>query len=321
MWIAKNDGLLKMKYDKIDLNWKALIEKAINYIEKNLDNKIEYEKVAMQAYSSEYHFQRMFSYITGYTLGEYIRNRRMYLSALDIMNGEKIIDVAFKYDYDNPDSFAKTFKIFHGVLPSEIKGKGAVIVEFPPLKLPEFHKTATGIIFRIKKIQTHKLIGFRKYFYGSPSGEAREIQEREFLKSTRAKQWILRGAASNIETEFLILSNITDKGYDFFVAYELDKYDIEDLYNPSVSGIDFIDKFGFEQIVVSEGLYAVFETSRQVKPVDAYLSLRKMILRENLLNKEYRILNRPELIQIHWRPIKGKKNRYIEICIPIEKIT
>ena len=134
-------------------------------------------------------------------------------------------------------------------------------------------------------------------------------------------KWMLRGAASNIETEFLVLSNITDKGYDFFVAYELDKYDIEDLYNPTVSGINFVDKFGFEQIVVSEGLYAVFETSRQIKPVEAYLSLRKKIIKENLLNKEYRILNKPELIQIHWRPIKGKKNRYIEICIPIEKIT
>lgn len=321
MQITKNDGYKKMKYDKIDLSWKALIENAIVYIENNLNNKIDYGMVAAQAFSSEYHFQRMFSYITGYTLGEYIRNRRMVLAASDIMNGQKVIDVALKYDYDNPDSFAKAFKMFHGVLPSEIKGKRADIVEFPPLNLPEFHKTASGIIFRIKEVKTHELIGFKKYFYGSPSGEAREKQEREFLTSTRAKQWILRGAASNIESEFLVLSNITDKGYDFFVAYELDKYDIEDLYNPTVSGIDFADKFGFEQITVSAGLYAVFETSRQVKPVDAYLGLRKMILKENLLNREYRIIKRPELIQIHWRPIKGKKNRYIEICIPIEKIT
>lgn len=51
------------------------------------------------------------------------------------------------------------------------------------------------------------------------------------------------------------------------------------------------------------------------------MSLRKKIIKENLLNKDYRILNKPELIQIHWRPIKGKKNRYIEICIPIEKTT
>lgn len=310
-----------MKYDKIDLNWKTLIENAINYIEMNLNDKLEYKQIAAQAYSSEYHFQRMFSYITGYTLGEYIRNRRLYLAALDILKGEKIIDVAFKYDYDNPDSFAKAFKIFHGILPSEIKIKVSNLVVFPPLKLPELQKTINGIIFKIKEVRTHELLGFKKYFYGSPSGEAREKQEREFLTTTRAKQWILRGAASNIETEFLVLSNITDKGYDFFVAYELDKYDIEDLYNPTVSGINFVDKFGFEQIVVSEGLYAVFETSRQIKPVEAYLSLRKKIIKENLLNKDYRILNKPELIQIHWRPIKGKKNRYIEICIPIEKIT
>lgn len=312
---------IEMKYDKIELNWKTLIENAINYIEMNLNDKLEYKQIAAQAYSSEYHFQRMFSYITGYTLGEYIKNRRLYLAALDILKGEKIIDVAFKYDYDNPDSFAKAFKIFHGILPSEMKIKVSNPVVFPPLKLPELQKTINGIVFKIKEVRTHELLGFKKYFYGSPSGEAREKQEREFLTTTRAKQWILRGAASNIETEFLVLSNITDKGYDFFVAYELDKYDIEDLYNPTVSGINFVDKFGFEQVVVSEGLYAVFETSRQIKPVEAYLNLRKMIIKENLLNKDYRILNKPELIQIHWRPIKGKKNRYIEICIPIEKIT
>ena len=310
-----------MKYDKIDLHWKALIENAINYIEMNLDDELDYAVIAAQAYSSEYHFQRMFSYITGFTLGEYIRNRRLSLAAKDIMQGQKIIDVAFKYDYDSPDSFAKAFKIFHGILPSEIKGKDVKLVEFPPLKLPELQKTSSGIIFRIKEIRTYELIGFKKYFYGSPSGVAREVQERELLTTTRAKQWLLRGAASNIETEFFVLSNITDKGYDFFVAYELDKYDIEDLYNPTVSGINFVDQFGFEQITVSSGLYAVFETSRQIKPVAAYFSLRKMILQENLLNKEYRILDSPELIQIHWRPIKGKKNRYIEICIPIEKIT
>ena len=310
-----------MKYDKIGLDWKTLIENAISYIETNLDNRLEYEEIAAKAYSSEYHFQRMFSYITGYTLGEYIRNRRLYLAALDIMSGQKVIDVAVKYGYNNPDSFAKAFKIFHGILPSEVKGKDVQLLEFPRLKLPELQKTTNGIFFRSKESRAHEVIGIKKYFYGSPSGEVRAIQEREFLTTTRAKQWMLRGAASNIETEFLVLSNITDKGYDFFIAYELDKCDIDDLYNPKVSGIDFVDEFGFEQITVSKGMYAVFETSRQVKPIDAYLNMRKMILKENLLNKEFRILDSSELIQIHWRPMKGKKNRYIEICIPIEKIT
>lgn len=91
-----------MKYDKIDLDWKTLIENAISYIETNLDNRLEYEEIAAKVYSSEYHFQRMFSYITGYTLGEYIRNRRLYLAALDIMSGQKVIDVAVKYGYNNP---------------------------------------------------------------------------------------------------------------------------------------------------------------------------------------------------------------------------
>ena len=202
MQIAKNVGLLFMKYDKMDLSWKVMIENAINYIELNLENKLNYSIIAAQAYSSEYHFQRMFAYITGFTLGEYIRNRRLTLAATDILNGEKIIDVALKYDYDSPDSFAKAFKIFHGFLPSEIKGGKINIMEFPVLKLPQLQKTTTGIVFKIKEIKEYNLIGIKSKFYGSPFGEKREKQERNFITTTRARQWLLRGASSNIETDF-----------------------------------------------------------------------------------------------------------------------
>lgn len=306
-------------YDKVNLSWKELIEQAIEYVEQNLENDLDYGLIAEQAYSSEYHFQRMFAYITGVTLGEYIRNRRLYLSALDIMQGNKIIDVALKYNYDTPDGFSKAFKNFHGYLPSQIKRKNIEITEYPVLSLPELNKTSKGIIFKIKEIGKYHLIGYKKHFQGAPSSVERENQERTFLTTTRAKQWLLRGAASNIETEFLVLANIADSGYDFFVAYELDDCDIDDLYNPLVSGIDFINKFGYEQIAIEEGLYAVFETTRQIKPVQAYLELRKKILCEDLLNTDYRIIDSPELVKIHWRPMKGKKNRYIEICIPIER--
>ena len=91
-----------MKYDKIDLGWKQLIEKAIKYIENNLTQELYFDSIAKEAYTSEYHFHRMFSFLTGVTLGEYIRNRRLYLAATDIINGEKVIDTAIKYCYDSP---------------------------------------------------------------------------------------------------------------------------------------------------------------------------------------------------------------------------
>lgn len=310
-----------MKYDKIDLNWKQLIEKAIDYIECNLTQELIYSDISKEVYTSEYHFLRMFSFITGVTLGEYIRKRRLFLAGLDIIKGENIIDVASKYCYDNPDSFSKAFKDFHGVLPSEVKNrKDFNLKEYLKLCLPDLQKTKSNLMFKVVTMPSLKLVGYKKYFLGSPYAKDRETQEREFLSTTRAKQWLLRGAASNIETEFCVLSNITDEGYEYYVAYELDSYDIHDLFNPSVSGINCINKFSYEIIDIPNSTYAVFETQKQVKPINAYVELRKKIIEKDLLNNNYKIKNQPEIVKIHWRPQKGRKHRYIEICIPIEQI-
>ena len=67
----------------------------------------DYERIARESFSSAFHFQRVFSILCGYTLGEYIRNRRLTLAGAELANTrEKVIDVAYKYGYDNPESFA-----------------------------------------------------------------------------------------------------------------------------------------------------------------------------------------------------------------------
>lgn len=309
-----------MKYDKIDLNWKQQIEKAVQYIENNITQVLCYSSIAKEAYSSEYHFHRMFSFLTGVTLGEYIRNRRLYLAALDILAGERVIDVAFKYCYDSPDSFSKSFKSFHGVLPSEVTQYKSKLQNYPRLILPEFQKTQSNLLFKVMYLNSLRLVGYKTYFVGSPYGKERAEQEREFLSTTRAKQWLLRGAASNIETEFCILSNITDGGYEYSVAYELDSYDIHDLFEPTVSGIQCINEFGYEIIDIPASSYAIFETQKQLKPISAYVELRKKVIENNLLNQNYKLQDSPEVVKIHWRPIKGKRHRFIEICMPIKSI-
>ena len=309
-----------MKYDKIDLNWKRQIEKAVLYIDNNITRELSYSSIAKEAYSSEYHFQRMFSFLTGVTLGEYIRNRRLYLAALDILAGEKVIDVTFKYCYNSPDSFSKSFKSFHGVLPSEIAQYKSKLQNYPSLVLPDFQKTQSNVLFKVKNLNSLRLVGYKTYFIGSPYGKERAEQERKFLSTTRAKQWLLRGAASNIETEFCVLSNITESGYEYSVAYELDSFDIYDLFEPTVSGIQCIDEFGYEIIDIPASNYAVFETQKQLKPISAYVELRKKIMENNLLNQNYKLKDNPEVVKIHWRPRKGRKHRFIEICLPIENI-
>ena len=95
------------------MDWIKGLQKSIDYIEANLTETIDYEAVAAQSFSSSYHFQRVFSILCGFTVGEYIRNRRLSLAGTELAaNKAKIIDIALKYGYENPDSFAKALKNF-----------------------------------------------------------------------------------------------------------------------------------------------------------------------------------------------------------------
>ena len=116
------------------MDWIDGIQRALDYIEANLTEEIDYDRAAREAASSSFHFQRVFSILCGYTLGEYIRNRRLALAGAELAAGRiRVIDAALKYGYDSPDSFAKAFKRFHGVLPSE--AKGASLRSFSPLRI------------------------------------------------------------------------------------------------------------------------------------------------------------------------------------------
>lgn len=95
---------------------------AMSYIEANLGGEIDFQKAARLACCSEYHFKRMFSFLSGFTLSEYVRRRRLTLAALELHNcNVKIIDLAVKYGYDSPDSFTKAFQALHGVTPTEAR--------------------------------------------------------------------------------------------------------------------------------------------------------------------------------------------------------
>jgi len=86
------------------------MNEALNYIEENLDGEVDFKKVARLALCSEYHFQRMFSFLAGVSLSEYIRRRRLTLAAFELNNSNiRIIDLAVKYGYKSADSFTRAF--------------------------------------------------------------------------------------------------------------------------------------------------------------------------------------------------------------------
>ena len=302
------------------MDWIIGIQQAIDYIEDNLTETIDYEEVARKCYSSSYHFQRVFSILCGFTLGEYIRNRRLTLAGRELATtNAKVIDVALKYGYESPDSFAKAFQKFHGILPSQARNNGSNLKSFSRLVLKFSLEGGTTMNYRIETKPTLTLLGYKKRFNGTPYDEARQHQEGDFFKTTRAHQWMLKGMANDKMSDYCVLSNFDDDGYDFYISVTTDAYERENLYNSEVTGIKFMHKFGFEEIVIPERTYLVFETEKTKMPIPEYFEIRKQIAAEWLSNDEYQIVNAPELAVYHWGITGGYNGRTIEIWIPIAK--
>ncbi len=94
------------------------IEKAINFIEHNLTKDIKLFDIAQEACFSLYHFHRIFHSITGCSIKEYIRKRRLSEAALEVLYGKsKVIDIAYKYRYETPETFSRAFKQQFGKSP------------------------------------------------------------------------------------------------------------------------------------------------------------------------------------------------------------
>ena len=136
------------------MKWLDKLNQSIEYIENNLEGNIDYEKAAKLACCSTYHFQRMFSYIAGVTLSEYIRNRKMTKAAVDLQNGKKVIDVSLKYGYDSPTAFNRAFKKVHHVSPSAARKEGAFLKSYSPIS---FKLTIKGVEEMEKRVLTEWL--------------------------------------------------------------------------------------------------------------------------------------------------------------------
>lgn len=133
------------------MNYIQSMQTAINYIEEHILEDINYEDVARQVYMSNYHFHRIFSMLTGITANEYIRNRRLSMAGQElIMSDIKIIDIAYKYGYESPESFTKAFTRFQGVSPNIAKRAG--------MQLKSFNRLIIKIQLEGGKIMDYKIV-------------------------------------------------------------------------------------------------------------------------------------------------------------------
>ncbi len=117
------------------MEWLEKLGAAIDYIEDNLDKEISYDEAARIACCSTYYFQRIFSYLSGVSLSEYIRRRKMTQAAFELQRTDsKVIDVAYKYGYSSPTSFNRAFQSVHGIAPIAAKNMGCTLCAYPSIQ-------------------------------------------------------------------------------------------------------------------------------------------------------------------------------------------
>ncbi len=299
------------------MDWITGIQNAINYIEDHITEELDYERIAKESFSSTFHFQRVFSILCGYTLGEYIRNRRLTLAGVELASThEKVIDVAYKYGYETPESFAKAFQKFHGITPSQARGGGVMLKSFSCLSIKVSLEGGSIMNYRIEEKSAMLLTGYKRRFTGSPNDK--QDQDHNFACETRLEQYILEGMCREHETIYQILTNFDPEGYDFYYAYQFPAWALEDLQE-----IPAEIAARFENVPIPAGTYIVFETERCEFPTAKMDELRMKAVSEWLPSSGYELRDAPEIGVIHWFWEEGNDalnhSRYCEVWLPIKR--
>lgn len=160
------------------MDWITGIQQAIDYVEEHIMEPLDYAEIAKCAYSSSFHFQRVFSILCGFTLGEYIRFRRLSLAGSELLYSDaKIIDIALKYGYETPESFSRAFTRFHGLAPSQAKQNSAILKSFSRLSVKLILNGGTTMDYRIETKDAFKLIVKKKKISSNQELTAAEISE------------------------------------------------------------------------------------------------------------------------------------------------
>lgn len=183
------------------------MQQAIDYIESHLCDSFDPRQIAAQAFVSPYYFQRVFHAVCGMTLSEYIRGWRLILAAQELQAGDvRVIDVAIKYAYDSPDSFARAFQRFHGVMPSQIRDCQQ-LRRVLPIRLDDVEEKM--IEYRIVEKPAFTLVGVSRAFRG-------ETSYQEIPKFWQ--EWLSQGDKRPVLGMYGVCLDCDGESFDYLIA-------------------------------------------------------------------------------------------------------
>lgn len=275
------------------MNYYENLNKVINKIEEQLTEKIEYKDLAKIVGTSSYTLQRIFVFLTGITLTEYIRKRRLSEAAEELLSTNiKIIDLALKYQYDSPISFSNSFKKMHGISPQNLRKNNSSIKIFSKIEFKPTIETIDELECRVINLKKQKL-------YGITTGVIQESNSkaiRDLFEKARNKKIL----------DFII-DNSNDKELYYGATAHIYDNEISKKMKYYILGKEYREDF--VSLEIPESTYACFKVNTK-EQIDI-LKLYNTIYTKWLPTSKYtEILNYPQL-EIYYED-------YCEICIPVK---
>ncbi|MBZ3763087.1 AraC family transcriptional regulator [Bacillus cereus] len=280
---------------------------AMQYIENNLTHEIDFKEVAKIAYCSEYHFKRMFSFLAGISLSEYIRCRRLTLAAFELKNSNvKVIDLAIKYGYNSPDSFARAFQNLHGITPSEGRNSSHSLKAYSPMTFQLSIQGGNEMNYRIEEKEPFRIIGITKRVPIVFNGVNEEIAS--MWKSLNPESIQTLKSLSNMEPNGIISASTN------FSEGRMEEKGELDHYIGVATTKDCPEQFA--QLEVAASTWAIFEA---VGPFpDALQNVWGRIYSEWFPSSNYELAEGPEVLWNEQKDISSP-NFKSEIWIPVLK--
>lgn len=279
------------------MEWIERLNESLLYIEEHLTDEIDYEQLGRIACCSAYHYQRMFTYMAGVTLSEYIRRRKMSLAAVDLQGTDaKVIDIAEKYGYHSPTAFNRAFQGVCGIAPSALKTEGVSVKTYPPITFKIIVKGAEEMNYRIETKDAFRIVGVSAPLH-------KELEENFMIVP---KMWGDAAANGTIPK----LAAMMDTPVKGLLGVSICN-DAEDWrYFIAVASTKECD--GFDEYTVPASTWAVFPGSSTNQSVQ---ELEQRIVTEWLPTSGYEYANAPD-IEVYLNP--DPQNAQYEVWIPIK---
>lgn len=268
------------------------MQNALAFIEQNLTGELSIKEAAAKAHVSEFHFRHIFTELYGLTVGEYIRKRRLTLAARELSGGAaRVVDVAVKYGYDSPDSFARAFERFHGSTPSAAKKRKAKLRSLAPLEVHLLQENRAVTEYEITEKAALTLLGRKQRFDLEDSLD----KIPAFWNKHRAD-----GGSSIVSGMYGLCIDSDGRHFDYYIA---------DACRPGQKAPE-----GYEIITLPAGTWAVFPcTLGTLQAATAKMWTEAAYLEEYRPGRSYNI-------ERYFPPCRENPgDSYCELWLPLQK--